>query len=52
MAELLEHIAGRTPLGRNGEPAEVAGIVLLLAGPAGSFITGEIVHVNGGLWNA
>jgi 3-oxoacyl-[acyl-carrier protein] reductase len=50
--EMLERVAGRTALGRNGRPEECVGAALLLAGPAGSFITGEIIHVNGGLWMA
>jgi len=36
------------PLGRAGEPEEVANLVLLLAGPGGGFITGQIVGVTGG----
>ena len=39
----------RIPLGRGGKPEDLVGIVLLLASQAGSFITGEIVHVNGGM---
>lgn len=38
----------RTPLGRVGEPAEVAGAVMLLASDAGSFITGQCIVVDGG----
>jgi 3-oxoacyl-[acyl-carrier protein] reductase len=51
-AEDLEKIAARTALHRNGEADEIVGTALLLAGPAGSFITGEVIHVNGGLWTA
>jgi 3-oxoacyl-[acyl-carrier protein] reductase len=36
------------PLGRVGTPQEIAGPVLFLAGPAATFITGEILNVNGG----
>jgi NAD(P)-dependent dehydrogenase (short-subunit alcohol dehydrogenase family) len=39
----------RTPLGRLGTPADVAGAVVFLASDEASFITGEIVDVNGGL---
>ncbi|RIX49583.1 MAG: SDR family oxidoreductase [Rhodocyclales bacterium GT-UBC] len=37
-----------TPLRRVGEPAEVAGIAVLLASPAGAFITGQNLVVDGG----
>jgi len=50
--EMLTAIAGNTPLKRIGEPHECAGAALLLVSPAGSFITGEIVEINGGLWVA
>jgi len=38
----------RTPLGRIGEPREVADFVVFLAGPGGSFTTGQTLGVNGG----
>ena len=37
------------PLGRIGEPADVAGAALLLASPAGQFITGQVLVVDGGV---
>ena len=39
----------RTPLGRLGTPEDVAGAVVFLASTEASFITGEILDVNGGL---
>lgn len=39
----------RTPLGRLGTPQDVAGAVVFLASDEASFITGEIMDVNGGL---
>ncbi len=36
------------PLGRIGEPADIAGAALLLASPAGSFITGQTLVIDGG----
>ena len=36
------------PLGRPGQPADIAGMVLHLVGPAGNFITGQIMSVSGG----
>lgn len=41
--------AGRIPLGRVGSPEDVAGIAVFLASPAAAYITGQIVHVNGGM---
>jgi NAD(P)-dependent dehydrogenase (short-subunit alcohol dehydrogenase family) len=36
------------PLGRLGQPHEVKGLALLLASPAGSFITGTVIPIDGG----
>lgn len=41
-------ITGRTPLGRWGDPEELAGPALFLASEAASFITGTILNVDGG----
>lgn len=38
------------PLGRVGEPHEISGVVSFLLGPDASYITGQILHVNGGLY--
>jgi 3-oxoacyl-[acyl-carrier protein] reductase len=46
-----EHPAGRhtlPPIGRMGEPEEVAAMVRMLCGPGARFITGQSFHVNGG----
>jgi len=39
----------QVPLGRLGEGADIANAVVFLASPAGSYITGETLHVNGGM---
>ncbi len=39
----------QVPLGRLGEVADIAAPVLFLASPAGAYITGETLHVNGGM---
>lgn len=36
------------PLGRPGQPAEVAPAYVLLASADGAYITGQVIHVNGG----
>lgn len=38
------------PLGRFGDPEEVAEVVNFLAGDTGAYITGENIHVNGGMY--
>jgi NAD(P)-dependent dehydrogenase (short-subunit alcohol dehydrogenase family) len=38
-----------TPLGRLGEPRDIAGAAVLLASPAGSFITGQTIIIDGGV---
>ncbi|HEU0116645.1 MAG TPA: glucose 1-dehydrogenase [Thermomicrobiales bacterium] len=38
----------RTPLGREGTPRDVAGVVLFLASPLAAFVTGETIEVSGG----
>ena len=47
--ELIEGIKQRTPLGRLGDPQDVADAVLFLCSEAASFITGQVLTVDGGL---
>lgn len=47
--EMIARIKGETPLGRLGEPQDVADAVLFLASEAAAFITGHILTVDGGL---
>jgi NAD(P)-dependent dehydrogenase (short-subunit alcohol dehydrogenase family) len=47
-AEQKKSLADRTALGRWGDPSELAGPALLLASDAGSYITGQVLVVDGG----
>ncbi len=38
------------PLGRQGKPEEIAAMVRFLAGPEGRYVTGQTIHVNGGMF--
>jgi 3-oxoacyl-[acyl-carrier protein] reductase len=38
------------PLGRQGRPDEIAAMVRFLVGPEGRYVTGQTIHVNGGLF--
>jgi 3-oxoacyl-[acyl-carrier protein] reductase len=40
------------PLGRKGTSFEIAGMVRALCGPAGAYMTGQTLHINGGLSNS
>mgnify|MGYP006197077595 CR=1 FL=1 len=46
--EARERIMSRTPMKRLGEPSEIADVVAWLASDAASYVTGEIVTVDGG----
>ena len=46
--EARRKILSRTPMKRLGQPAEVADVVAWLASAAASYVTGEIVTVDGG----
>jgi NAD(P)-dependent dehydrogenase (short-subunit alcohol dehydrogenase family) len=45
----LADLVGRIPLGRQGEPLDVAGMITFLLGPAAAYITGQSIVVDGGL---
>jgi NAD(P)-dependent dehydrogenase (short-subunit alcohol dehydrogenase family) len=47
--ELRHLIVSRTPLGRHGQPPDIAGAALFLASDASSFVTGHTLVIDGGL---
>ncbi len=46
--DVREKMTGAIPIGREGTPEEVAGVVVFLASDSGRYLVGEIVEVNGG----
>jgi 3-oxoacyl-[acyl-carrier protein] reductase len=48
MPDMMVPVLARTPLGRPGRPADVAGAVLFLTSAAASYITGQTLLVDGG----
>ena len=48
----IQGVVNNTPLKRGGTPDDVAGAVLYFVSELGSFITGEILEINGGLYFA
>ena len=47
----MSWIRRNTPMGRPGEEHELDGTILVLAGPASSYVTGQVLAVDGG-WTA
>ncbi|QEY14384.1 MULTISPECIES: 3-oxoacyl-ACP reductase FabG [unclassified Cellvibrio] len=48
--EQKQQLLSRIPLGRLGAPEEIASVVVFLASDAGGYISGETIHVNGGMY--
>ena len=51
-AQQTEALLSQIPLARLGQPEEIASVVGFLASQKGAYITGETVHVNGGMYMA
>ena len=45
-------LVAQIPLNRLGDPDDIAHAVAFLAGPGAAYITGETLHVNGGMYMA
>jgi 7-alpha-hydroxysteroid dehydrogenase len=46
---LRQQMERATPLGRIGDPEEVAAVIVFLASPASAYMTGKILEVDGGI---
>jgi NAD(P)-dependent dehydrogenase (short-subunit alcohol dehydrogenase family) len=46
--EMVRFVKERTPMGRWGQPEELQGAVVFLASRASDYVTGQILHVDGG----
>jgi 3-oxoacyl-[acyl-carrier protein] reductase len=47
--DLRKKLLEKIPLARLGQPDDVAGVVAFLASPAASYITGQIIAIDGGI---
>lgn len=47
--DLLKHVVDRTPLGRHGQPDEIAGAAIYLLSEAAAFMTGQTIVLDGGI---
>lgn len=46
--ETLEKLARQTAIGRNGELPDLDGVTVFLASPAADYLTGQVIHLDGG----
>ncbi len=44
----IEAAKARSPLGRLGQPDDIAGVVAFLVGPDGGWVNGQVILANGG----
>jgi 3-oxoacyl-[acyl-carrier protein] reductase len=48
--KVKELFLAQIPLGRAGSPADVAGAVTFLASDQAAYLTGQVIHVSGGMY--
>jgi 3-oxoacyl-[acyl-carrier protein] reductase len=48
-SESLQKLCSRIPMGRQGLPSEVAGVMLFLASDLSSYVTGQVLRIDGGI---
>ena len=48
--EVRSAMIGQIPMGRPGSPEDVAAAAVFLASPGADYITGQVVHVSGGMY--
>lgn len=48
-AEVMQNLRNTIPMGREGQPSEVASVIAFLASDAASYLCGETIEINGGL---
>jgi len=48
VSKLAAQLASRIPLGRMAYPTDIADVILFLLSDASSFVTGQVIPVNGG----
>lgn len=47
---VIDQVKAMTPIGRLGKPEEVAAAIAFIASPAASYVTGQVIAVNGGMY--
>lgn len=48
LAELVDHMSGRIPLGRVAQPGDIADVVAFLCSDQARWVTGDVIYANGG----
>jgi 3-oxoacyl-[acyl-carrier protein] reductase len=48
--EIKKQMLSQIPLGRAGKPEDIASVAVFLASEAASYITGQVIHVSGGMY--